>query len=111
MPSISAVGDRSPVSTTMIRPSSSTTVMFLPISPRPPSGSTRRLMAPPERLPRSSCGGQEAVALQRPAARRRLLLLGLAQRPAKAADLVAEQVERRLDQDRVGHGEQRVEEV
>src|ERR1041384_7687732 len=41
MPSISAVGNIRPVSTTTMRPSYSTTVMFLPISPNPPSGSTR----------------------------------------------------------------------
>src|SRR5436305_4878094 len=39
---MSVVGNRSPVSTTTIRPSYSTTVMFLPISPTPPSGRTRR---------------------------------------------------------------------
>src|SRR6266581_4516000 len=41
MPTISGVGKRSPTSTTTIRPSYSTTVMFLPISPSPPRGSTR----------------------------------------------------------------------
>ena len=44
IPSISAVGNRSPVSTTTIRSSYSTTVMFLPISPRPPSGRTRSVL-------------------------------------------------------------------
>ena len=43
MPIISAVGKRRPQSTTTIRPSYSTTVMFLPISPTPPSGRTRSL--------------------------------------------------------------------
>ena len=41
MPIMSAVGKRRPQSTTTIRPSYSTTVMFLPISPTPPSGRTR----------------------------------------------------------------------
>ncbi len=43
MPSISAVGNISPVSTTTILPPYSITVMFLPISPKPPSGNTRSL--------------------------------------------------------------------
>src|SRR3954449_11973207 len=42
MPIMSAVGKRSPTSTTTMRPSYSTTVMFLPISPSPPSGRTLR---------------------------------------------------------------------
>ena len=41
MPSISGVGNLRPVSTTTILPSYSTTVMFLPISPSPPSGMMR----------------------------------------------------------------------
>src|SRR5829696_3008543 len=41
MPSISAVGNISPVSTTTILPPYSITVMFLPISPSPPRGRTR----------------------------------------------------------------------
>ena len=52
MPSISAVGKRRPTSTTTMRPSYSTTVMFLPISPSPPSGRTRRV--PLTRRPPSS---------------------------------------------------------
>ena len=44
MPCISAVGNINPVSTITMRPSYSTTVMFLPISPRPPRGSTRRVL-------------------------------------------------------------------
>src|ERR1700744_5565961 len=44
MPCISAVGNIRPVSTTTMRPSYSMTVMFLPISPRPPRGSTRRVL-------------------------------------------------------------------
>src|ERR671937_2960137 len=41
IPSISLVGNMSPVSTTTISSPYSTTVMFLPISPRPPSGRMR----------------------------------------------------------------------
>src|SRR6202008_296895 len=47
---MSVVGKRSPVSTTTIRPSYSTTVMFLPISPRPPSGRTRSVSVAPDCL-------------------------------------------------------------
>jgi hypothetical protein len=43
MPSWSGAGKRRPVSTTTMRPSYSITSMFLPISPRPPSGRTRRV--------------------------------------------------------------------
>src|ERR1700761_3151610 len=57
IPSMSVVGKRSPVSTTTIRPSYSTTVMFLPISPRPPSGSTRSVSVTPDCL-------QQPVALK-----------------------------------------------
>ena len=58
MPTISGVGNRRPRSTTTIRPSYSTTVMFLPISPSPPSGRTRSL--PLKRVPRRP--GQRRVA-------------------------------------------------
>ena len=43
-PSWSGAGKRRPVSTTTIRPSYSTTVMFLPISPSPPRGRTRSFL-------------------------------------------------------------------
>src|SRR5579875_3595343 len=45
MPSMSAVGKRRPTSTTTRRSSYSNTVMFLPISPSPPRGMTRRGLA------------------------------------------------------------------
>src|SRR3954453_19182615 len=44
MPSWSGAGNIRPVSTTTMRPSYSTTIMFLPISPRPPSGRTFRVL-------------------------------------------------------------------
>src|ERR671916_700398 len=66
-PGISAVGKRRPQSTTTIRSSYSKTVMFLPISPSPPSGRTRsvpllalRLVERDERKPRPA----HAVAAQ-----------------------------------------------
>ena len=66
MPSISAVGNISPVSTITIRPSCSTTVMFLPISPSPPRGRIRSAGA--QARPRSR---QQAVRLERRADGRR----------------------------------------
>src|SRR5438309_3650556 len=66
MPSMSAVGKRRPVSTTTIRSSYSTTIMFLPISPRPPSGRTRSLLTLSRcHVAMRSCSrGQHPVALQ-----------------------------------------------
>src|SRR5947209_2151339 len=61
IPSMSAVGKRRPVSTTTIRPSYSTTVMFLPISPRPPSGRTRSL----ELLTRARSADRQADQVER----------------------------------------------
>ena len=46
MPSISSLGNATPQSRTTILPWYSTAVMFLPISPRPPSGTiVRRLQS------------------------------------------------------------------
>src|ERR687894_20418 len=110
MPSMSAVGKRRPVSTTTRRPSYSTTVMFLPISPRPPSGRTRR--APPFTSRSRSHRAQEAVALERNADLGQLLVGGQHERQPHPADPVAEQVERGLDRDRVdGHGVERPHDV
>src|SRR3972149_11541674 len=44
-PSISSSGNMRPASTRMRSSPSSTTIMFLPISPRPPRGMTRSLSA------------------------------------------------------------------
>src|SRR5437764_2002979 len=70
MPSWSGAGNISPVSTTTIRPSYSTTVMFLPISPSPPSGRTRRESVTPDCL-------QQPVALEHRADHVQLLLVEL----------------------------------
>ncbi len=82
--------------------------MFLPISPSPPRGSTRRVLT----LTRGGrAAGQQAVALEHRAHRGQLLLVGLDQRQAQAADVVAEQVERRLRAGRAGGQEQRLVDV
>src|ERR1019366_2338838 len=109
IPSMSVVGNRSPVSTTTIRPSYSTTIMFLPISPRPPSGRTRSLLLtrPPlgvqprhGRRPRESSGRlgglKQAVAFEHRAHHGGLLLVELDVRKPWRADLEADQVERGL---------------
>src|SRR3954449_7521100 len=87
IPSWSGVGNMSPVSTTTIVPPYSTTVMFFPISPRPPSGRTRRapLM--------SSNRAQEPVVLQHGPDLPLLLLVGLDQGQSQAAHGVAEHVQ------------------
>ena len=84
MPIISAVGKRRPQSTTTIRPSYSTTVMFFPISPTPPSGRTRSLP-----LTRRGLRVEQAVALEGAADDRELGLVGLDERQPEAADVVA----------------------
>src|ERR1700727_2629660 len=114
IPSMSVVGNRRPVSTTTIRPSYSSTIMFLPISPRPPSGRTRswpligyrrRWPAPPTaglrlRAPRSRRGDQHAVALEHRADDRQF---GVVQRhvgQARPSGLDADQLKRGLDRAR-----------
>src|SRR3954465_5016875 len=94
MPTISAVGKRRPTSTTTIEPSYSTTVMFLPISPRPPSGRTRRVP-----LMRSN-RAPHPVALEHRADLRLLVLARLDERQTHPADLVPEHVQSRLERDR-----------
>src|SRR3954449_4285006 len=99
MPIISAVGKRRPTSTTTIRSSYSTTVMFLPISPSPPRGRTRN--GPLNVDPGSSRDSHEEPALlQHRADRRGLALVGLDVGQPRLADTVAEQVQRGLDRDR-----------
>ena len=103
MPIISAVGKRSPQSTTTIRPSYSTTVMFLPISPTPPSGRTRRV--PLTRLAaRCSSPWRSSIARTSRASR---ASSALDHRQAHGRRLVAQQVQRRLDAGRAGGDEQR----
>src|SRR5258708_3442444 len=100
MPSISGVGKRRPTSTTTILPPYSTTVMFLPISPRPPSGSTRSFSAAILSVPSMPRSRRElleqAVADEHRPHRLGLDLVGLDHRQAQPADAVAEQVQRRL---------------
>src|SRR5712692_8128086 len=79
MPSWSGVGNMRPVSTTTIVPPYSTTVMFLPISPSPPSGRTRRVPL------MWSHRAQEPVVLEHGADLRLLLLVGLHGRGGEAA--------------------------
>src|ERR687893_668194 len=108
MPIISGVGKRRPVSTTTIRPSYSTTVMFLPISPTPPSGRTRSL--PPLTMPPPECPvcalrswaaagrarsrggdpGQQPVLGQHVVDRRALGVVALDQRQPQRPAVVAE---------------------
>src|SRR5436305_1934246 len=111
MPSISAVGNISPVSTTTIRSSYSTTVMFFPISPRPPSGRTFKapLKAAPPRLPDGSpwTRSKQPGGLERRADESALVLCRRDHRqPQRIALEHAEHLQRRLDRDRVGrdHG-------
>src|SRR3954469_19191963 len=99
MPIISAVGKRRPTSTTTIRSSYSTTVMFLPISPSPPRGMTRN--GPLNVDPGSSRGSDEQPALlQHRADRRGLALVGLDVRQPRPAHVMPEQVQGSLDRDR-----------
>src|ERR1700730_14713272 len=107
MPTISAVGKRRPTSTTRMRSSYSRTVMFLPISPSPPSGRTRSL--PPATL----CPGrrEQAVALEHLVHLEGLVFGGLDERQAQPADPMAEHVERGLDGSRARGQEQRLVDV
>src|SRR5919107_1636067 len=107
MPTISAVGKRSPTSTTTIRSSYSTTVMFLPISPSPPRGRTRN--GPLNSDPGSSRGSDQAAPGEHLADRRQLVLVGLDVGKARGADVVAEQLQRRLRGDRRRRDAQRGE--
>src|SRR5512139_3684858 len=95
MPNWSGVGNIRPVSTTTIRPSYSTTVMFLPISPSPPSGRTRRVPAMGlDRL-------KETVALEHRADRGLLVGRSGHHREPEVARNQTEQRQRGLDRDRV----------
>src|SRR3954470_12782002 len=104
MPSWSGVGKASPVSTTTSRPSYSRTVMFLPISPRPPRGRTRSVLL-------KSDLAQQTLALEHRADGRGLVLVALDQWKAAAADGDAEQVHAGLDRHRQRRDRERVENV
>ncbi len=77
MPSISAVGNISPVSTTTIRPWCSTTVMFFPISPSPPRGVIRT-----GELKLGRARSQQPARLERLADHGALIVVGLDHRQA-----------------------------
>src|SRR5262249_1580254 len=107
-PRCSSRGNARPASTTRISPPSSYTVMFLPTSPRPPSGTMRRLSL--IRLSLRLLGWRAALCddaleqaepLEAVAHRAALLVRRLDERQSEAADVMAEKVERRLDRDRV----------
>src|SRR5436190_24182146 len=112
IPSISVVGNINPASTTTIRLPSSTTVMFLPISPSPPRGRmrtgpvigrprrpARRAALPDAALARA--GDQEAAPLERGPDRGSLLLARGDHREAQMPLDDAQHLERRLDGDRI----------
>ena len=86
MPSISAVGNISPVSTTTMRPSYSTTVMFLPISPSPPEGKDSQGAAQP--------AAARSGPLERRADRRPLPLVGGDHRQPQASDSITPSISR-----------------
>src|SRR3954447_20682766 len=93
IPSMSAVGNISPVSTITIRPSASTAVMFLPISPSPPSGRMRTF-----ELKRSARRArEEALGFERVADDGLLLIVGLDDRQPRPRRADAEQLEAGLD--------------
>src|SRR6266404_7560115 len=101
-PRCSSRGNARPASTTTIEPSASKTVMFLPTSPRPPSGMIRQ--TPITGQCRRDLGGRRAEdpsALEAAADLVELLLGRVDYWQAVSADLVPEQIERRLDRDRV----------
>src|SRR6201999_2317170 len=98
----------SPVSTTTIRPSNSITIMFLPISPSPPKGSTRSFLLGTGNTHslyrKEGClaGDREADALEGGPHRGPLLLVGGDHRQPHARGSEAEHLEPGLDGDRVG---------
>src|SRR5512144_88629 len=105
MPSMSAVGNISPVSTITIRPSASIAVMFLPISPSPPRGTIRTLPL----LKLRGAPGQQTVCLECPPDLRPLLLVGLDDREPGTSRADAEQLQTGLDGNRVGLAEHLVD--
>ena len=112
MPTISGVGKRSPASTTTIRPSYSTTVMFLAISPSPPRGSTRSVLTPSAwraAARRARRAGRGARASPGPRASSRSEASTSGRR--RPADLVAEQIQRGLRAGRAGGEEERLVDV
>src|SRR5690348_9344417 len=75
--------------------------MFLPTSPRPPSGTMLHTPIGEESMALRRGSGEEARALEARADLRQLGLIRLDHRQPVPTDLVAGQVERGLDRDRV----------
>src|SRR5829696_3940550 len=74
--------------------------MFFPTSPRPPNGMMRKLIGGV--YVRSNCSGLEQPEAREAVSDALALLVGrLDERQPVAADVVAEQVQRRLDRDRI----------
>src|SRR3954447_14085649 len=106
-PRCSSRGKARPASTTTIESSASYAVMFLPTSPRPPSG---MILQEPIRIRSLGRGGaQHAGTLEACANLLRLALGRLDHRQPKTAQLVAEEVQRGLDRNRVGDDPQELE--
>src|SRR3954451_9490115 len=103
IPGISVCGNDSPASTTSRRSSSSTTAMLRPTSPTPPR--KERWAGP---FPADA--SDEAGILEGSPDRLSLLRGGRHERQARRAGRTAEELERRLDRDRVAGDEQRREE-
>ena len=98
--------EREPASTTIRSSPSSKTVMFFPTSPRPPSGMMRSgvpigLSLRSPRDDQAATGASSPEPLEALADFGRLGLVGLDEREAQPAHLVAEQLKRLLDRDRV----------
>src|SRR3954468_4504333 len=75
--------------------------MFLPTSPRPPSGMMRHAPIGAESRPLRRRGCEKARALEAGTDLYELVLVRLDHREPVPADLVAGEVQRRLDRDRV----------
>src|ERR687898_2109102 len=100
-PRCSSRGKASPASTTMRSPPCSYTVMFFPTSPRPPSGMMRKLTRGSVCAPLDRGGSEQAEPGEAVAHGLALLLGRVDERQPMTADVVAQQVQRRLDRDRV----------
>src|SRR5688572_9484165 len=102
IPGISAWGNDRPTSTIRMRPSISTHAMLRPTSPTPPRKTTRGAFP-------AWLASEEPGIDQRLADPLALLRRGRHQRQAGRPHRDADQLERRLDRDRVARDEQRVE--
>src|SRR2546422_427322 len=109
MPSISEVGNISPVSTTTMRPSYSTTIMFFPISPRPPSGRIRSVPPFATNYRPSGSRGNQPVPLEHRAHLCLLFVRDFDQWETQPPDLEPEHVECRFHRRGAnGHEDRRV---